>query len=104
MKQYLDALDTIMKDGIDREGRNGWTRSRFAIQMRFDLTQGFPAVTTKKLAFKSVLSELIWFIEGSRDERRLAEILHGTSKATSGAYMAYSGETGRMQRVRSLTS
>lgn len=78
MKQYLDALDTIMKDGIDREGRNGWTRSRFAIQMRFDLTQGFPAVTTKKLAFKSVLSELIWFIEGSRDERRLAEILHGT--------------------------
>lgn len=78
MKQYLDALDAIMKDGVDREGRNGWTRSLFATQMRFNLEEGFPAVTTKKLAFKSVLSELIWFIEGSSDERRLAEILHGT--------------------------
>lgn len=78
MKQYLEALDTIMKKGVDREGRNGHTRSMFAIQMRFNLEDGFPAVTTKKLAFKSVLSELIWFIEGSNDERRLAEILHGT--------------------------
>ncbi len=78
MQQYLNALETIMKDGIDREGRNGSTRSMFAIQMRFNLEDGFPAVTTKKLAFKSVLSELIWFIEGSNDERRLAEILHGT--------------------------
>jgi len=78
MKQYLDALNTIMEKGVDREGRNGFTRSVFAIQMRFNLEDGFPAVTTKKLAFKSVLSELIWFIEGSGDERRLAEILHGT--------------------------
>jgi len=78
MQQYLDALDTIMKNGIDREGRNGSTRSMFAIQMRFNLEEGFPAVTTKRLAFKSVLSELIWFIEGSGDERRLAEILYGT--------------------------
>lgn len=81
MKQYLDALDSIMKDGIDREGRNGWTRSKFAIQMRFNLEDSFPAVTTKRLAFKSVLSELIWFIEGSGDERRLCEILHGTRDA-----------------------
>jgi len=78
MKQYIDALENIMKNGIDREGRNGWTRSIFAIQMRFNLQDGFPAVTTKKLAFKSVLSELLWFIEGSGDERRLAEILYGT--------------------------
>lgn len=78
MKQYLDALDHIMKEGVDREGRNGHTRSVFAIQMRFNLQDGFPAVTTKKLAFKSVLSELLWFIEGSGDERRLCEILHGT--------------------------
>jgi len=78
MKQYLDALSHIMEEGIDRTGRNGDTRSVFAIQMRFDLSEGFPAVTTKKLAFKSVLSELLWFIEGSGDERRLCEILHGT--------------------------
>ena len=67
-----------MDHGVDRKGRNGITRSLFAIQMRFDLSEGFPAVTTKRLAFKSVLSELLWFIEGSSDERRLAEILHGT--------------------------
>ena len=78
MKQYLDALEDIFNNGIDREGRNGFTRSKFALQMRFNLEDGFPAVTTKKLPFKSVLSELLWFIEGSGDERRLCEILHGT--------------------------
>jgi thymidylate synthase len=50
----------------------------FGHQMRFDLRLGFPAITTKKLAWKAVVSELLWFIEGSGDERRLAEILHGT--------------------------
>ena len=78
MKQYSDALKHIMKNGTEKETRNGITKSVFAIQMRFDLAKGFPAVTTKKLAFKSVLSELLWFIEGSGDERRLCEILHGT--------------------------
>jgi len=78
MKQYLDAMQHIMDKGIDRQGRNALTRSVFSIPMRFDLSQGFPAVTTKKLAFKSVVSELLWFIEGSGDERRLAEIMHGT--------------------------
>ena len=46
--------------------------------MRFDLRKGFPATTTKKLAWRAVISELLWFLEGSGDERRLAEILHGT--------------------------
>jgi thymidylate synthase len=50
------------------------------MQQRYDLTEGFPAVTTKKLAFKACLSELLWFLEGSSDERRLAEILHGSSE------------------------
>jgi thymidylate synthase len=48
------------------------------MQMRFDLQLGFPATTTKKLAWRAVVSELLWFLEGSSDERRLAEILHGT--------------------------
>jgi thymidylate synthase len=48
------------------------------MQQRYDLSQGFPAVTTKKLAWKSVVGELLWMIEGSGDERRLAEITHGT--------------------------
>ena len=78
MKTLLDALQHVMDHGVDRDDRTGTgTRSVFAYQMRFDLQEGFPAVTTKKLAFRSVLSELLWFLEGSSDERRLAEILYG---------------------------
>lgn len=75
MKQYHDVLRQVLNDGIDRDDRTGvGTRSLFGLQMRFDLQEGFPAVTTKKLAWKAVVSELLWFIEGSGDERRLAEI------------------------------
>lgn len=75
---YLDALKYILDNGEDRPDRTGvGTRSVFGYQMRFDLTEGFPAITTKKLAWKSVVSELLWFIEGSGDEWRLKEILHG---------------------------
>ena len=79
MKQYLDALKHVLENGADREDRTGvGTRAVFGMQMRFNMEDGFPAVTTKKLPWKSVASELLWFIEGSNDERRLAEILHGT--------------------------
>lgn len=57
---------------------NVGTISTFGYQMRFNLQDGFPAITTKKLAWKAVVSELLWFLEGSNDERRLAEILHGS--------------------------
>jgi thymidylate synthase len=78
-KVYLDALKNILENGDARPDRTGiGTKSIFGLQMRFDLTEGFPALTTKKLAWKAVVSELLWFIEGSGDERRLAEILHGT--------------------------
>ena len=77
MKQYLDGLKYIMDHGKDREDRTGvGTRSVFGYQMRFDLRNAFPAVTTKKLAWRSVVSELLWMLEGSTDERRLAEILY----------------------------
>ena len=76
MKQYLEALDYCYKNGVDVESRAGKVRKSFGYQMRFDLNKGFPAVTTKKLAWKAVTSELIWFLEGSNDERRLAEILY----------------------------
>lgn len=79
MKQYNDALKFILENGVKSEDRTGeGTLSYFGYQMRFDLQKGFPAVTTKKLAWKAVVSELLWFLEGSSDERRLAEILHGT--------------------------
>ena len=74
MKQYLNALQHIMIYGEDVSDRTGvGTRSVFGHQMRFNLQEGFPAVTTKKLAWKSVVGELLWFLEGSTDERRLAE-------------------------------
>jgi thymidylate synthase len=78
MKQYLDALEHILEHGKDRSDRTGvGTRGVFGYQMRFDLRNEFPAVTTKKLAWRSVVSELLWFLEGSSDERRLAEIHYG---------------------------
>ena len=78
MKQYLDALRHVLENGADRKDRTGTgTRAVFGMQMRFNMEDGFPAMTTKKLPWKSVASELLWFIEGSDDERRLAEILHG---------------------------
>lgn len=76
---YLDALKNILENGDDRPDRTGTgTKSIFGLQMRFDLEEGFPAVTTKKLAWRAMLSELLWFIEGSGDEYRLREILHGS--------------------------
>jgi thymidylate synthase len=79
MKQYLDALRHVLENGIDKKDRTGTgTKAIFGMQMRFNMQEGFPAITTKKLAWKSVVSELLWFIEGKGDERRLAEILYGT--------------------------
>ena len=79
MKTYLNALQYIVDNGEQRGDRTGTgTLSVFGLQSRYDLRQSFPAVTTKKLAFRAVVGELLWFIEGSTDERRLAEITHGT--------------------------
>jgi len=79
MKQYLDLLQDILDNGETKDDRTGTgTISVFGRSLRFDLRKGFPAVTTKKLAWKACSGELLWFIEGSSDERRLAEITHGT--------------------------
>jgi thymidylate synthase len=81
MKTYLTALKDVLERGTVRKDRTGTgTIGVFGMQQRYDLSVGFPAVTTKKLAFKACLSELLWFLEGSSDERRLAEILHGSSE------------------------
>lgn len=82
MKEYHRALEYVLEHGSNRPDRTGTgTISTFGLQMRFDLSEGFPAVTTKKLAWKSVVSELLWFIEGSGDEFRLREILHGSRQS-----------------------
>ena len=78
MKQYHKLLEDILAHGEDVDDRTGvGTRSIFGYQMRFDLSAGFPAVTTKKLAWKAVVGELLWILEGSTDERRLAELTFG---------------------------
>ena len=75
MKAYIDLLKHILENGDRKEDRtNTGTISSFGHQLSFDLSKGFPAVTTKSLAWKGVVSELLWFLEGSSDERRLAEI------------------------------
>jgi len=114
MKQYHALLQDILTNGEEKDDRTGvGTISVFARQLRFDLTKGFPAVTTKKLAWKSVVSELLWFLEGTGDERRLAEILHGsrdierstiwTGNATADYWTPkakFSGDLGRVYGVQ----
>lgn len=81
MKQYIDLMKHILENGQERDDRTGTgTLGVFGYQMRFDLREAFPAVTTKKLAWKAMTSELLWFLEGSTDERRLAEILYGKDR------------------------
>lgn len=72
MKQYLELIDHILKHGTDRIDRTSTgTISTFGYQMRFDLSEGFPLLTTKKVHFKSVVYELLWFIQGSTNIRPL---------------------------------
>ena len=81
MKQYHDLLQDILDNGELKDDRTGvGTYSVFGRNLRFDLRTGFPAITTKKLAWKACVGELLWFIEGSSDERRLAELTHGDSE------------------------
>jgi len=83
MKTYHNVLKDILETGTRKDDRTGvGTISKFGHQQRYDLSQGFPAVTTKKLAWNAVVGELLWMIEGSGDERRLAEITHGTRDGT----------------------
>ena len=82
MQNYHDLLKKILAEGVADEDRTGvGTLSIFGYQLRFDLSENFHAITTKKLAWKPVVSELLWFIEGSRDERRLAEIQYGKPRS-----------------------
>ena len=77
MQNYHSLIQKILDNGAERLDRTGvGTLSLFGEQLRFNLAHGFPAITTKKLAWKSVVSELLWFIEGSGDERRLKELLY----------------------------
>src|SRR3989338_952430 len=106
MKQYLDALKYILEKGMDKKDRTGTgAKAVFGMQMRFNMKDGFPAVTTKKLAFNSVKAELLWFIKGSSDIKELQEMgCHIWDANAEAPYWKpkarFSGDLGRIYGVQ----
>lgn len=112
MKQYIDLVKDVFENGTPKENRTAIKTpyTVFGRQIRFDLSKGLPILTTKKMAVKACIAELLWFIEGSPDERRLAEIQYDKPRGElkdkrtiwSDNYEAWSGRSVSEVRYGSL--
>ncbi len=101
MKPYLEGLQQILDTGVDRAGRNGGTRALFGMQMRYNLQEGFPAVTTKKLAFRSVKAELLGFLRAYHNVEKFQKLGTRIWDANADAWgHGHDGELGRIYGVQ----
>ena len=98
-KQYKDLMKRIITTGEDRETRTGSTISLFSEHIKVDLNQGFPAVTSKKLAWKSVVGELLWFLSGSTD---LSDLRKYTFGEDNGQWSIWTDDQKRWQQTTSF--
>lgn len=110
MKQYLELMQKVLDEGTQKNDRTGTgTLSIFGHQMRFNLQDGFPLVTTKRCHLRSIIHELLWFLQGDTNIAYLHETMspsgtNGPMKtATSGQCMVNSGAPGQRQMVVILT-
>ena len=96
-KQYTDLLQDILDNGVKKQTRNGEVLSVFGRQIRHKMKDGFPLLTTKKMAWKTMVTELIWFLSGRTDLRWLLE--HNNTIWVGDAYQAYLKECEKLQKA-----